>query len=206
MPPALRVRTPTHRVEPPQIVVVDTETTGLGHHNRPPRPDGIVQIGYSWRNNRGKVVRWEAVCNPGSVFLLDGRASLALGLSGIRVESISAAPAAREVAAELRERLKEIETESGRRVEVRSYNRAFDEPFLGTTPWKLPATIWGPCIMEAAQVHLRLERWPRLDVALKMLGIQPPPGRAHTAGVDSHAALLVMERTFGRSSRVQAPA
>jgi hypothetical protein len=32
-----------------QVVVVDTETTGLGHNARPPRPDGVIQIGYAWR-------------------------------------------------------------------------------------------------------------------------------------------------------------
>lgn len=185
----------------PQVVVVDTETTGLGHNARPPRPDGIVQIGYAWRNQRGKVVRWSALCNPGDSYLRGGRASEALAINRLRLSDILAAPSARIVASGFRERLDEIREESGRELEIRSYNRAFDEPFLRGTPWRIPSHWWGPCLMLAAQQHLGLWKWPKLHEAVNYLGIMPPTGRAHTAAVDSHAALLVHERMLAGPKR-----
>ena len=56
--------------------------------------------------------------------------------------------------------------------------------------------------MLAAQQHLGLWKWPKLQEAVIYLGVTPPAGRAHTAAVDSHAALLVHERlTGGRQLR-----
>lgn len=181
--------------------MVDTETTGLGHNNRPPRPDGIVQIGYAWRNVAGRVIRWSSTCNPGEVYLRGGRASEALRVNGIRADTILSAPVAKVVAADFRERLEKIRNDSGRELELRSFNRAFDEPFLRARPWNVPSSLWGPCLMQAAQDHLGYWKWPKLHEAVNMLGIQPPPGRSHTAAFDSHAALLVHERLSGRLGR-----
>jgi DNA polymerase III epsilon subunit-like protein len=188
-----------------QVVVVDTETTGLGHNARPPRADGVVQIGYAWRNPRGQVIRWAATCNPGDSYLRAGRAADALAINGIRLSTVLSAPSARTVAAEFREHLDGIRQTTGREVEIRSYNRAFDEPFLSAKPWSLPSELWGPCLMQAAQDHLGLSRWPKLHVAVNYLGIMPPSGRSHTAAVDSHAALLVHERmvTLSHAGRLR---
>ena len=180
-----------------QVVIVDTETTGLGHNARPPRPDGVVQIGYAWRNLKGRVVRWSALCNPGDSFLRGGRAAEALAINRLRLTDILAAPSARIVAAEFREHLEGIRDASGRELEIRSFNRSFDEPFLSVAPWRIPSRLWGPCLMLAAQQHLGLWKWPKLHEAVNYLGLTPPAGRAHTAAVDSHAALLVHERLTG---------
>ncbi len=182
-------------------MVVDTETTGLGHNDRPPRPDGIVQIGYAWRNPRGRVVRWAALCNPGESYLKGGRATEALSINGLRLTDILAAPSARVVASEFRERLDGIRDESDRGIEIRSFNRSFDEPFLRAHPWSIPSDLWGPCLMLAAQEHLGLWKWPKLSEAVNYLGIMPPPGRSHTAAVDSHAALLIHERMLAGPRR-----
>jgi DNA polymerase III epsilon subunit-like protein len=193
-----RVRPPRDASREHQVVVVDTETTGLGHNGRPPRPDGIVQVGYAWRNSKSKIIRWAALCNPGESYLRGGRAAEALRINGIRPSEVLGAPAAKVVAAEFRERLEGIRDSSGRELEVRSFNRRFDEPFLRPAPWRLPSQLWGPCLMLAAQSHLGMWKWPKLHEALDYLGITPPPGRAHTAAVDAHAALLVHERISGR--------
>jgi hypothetical protein len=177
-----------------QVVVVDTETTGLGHNARPPRPDGVVQIGYAWRTPRGKIVRWAALCNPGKPYLSGGRATEALWVNGLQLPTILAAPSSKTIAAEFRAHLDNIRDESGCELDVRSYNRSFDEPFLSARPWVIPSQMWGPCLMQAAQDHLGLSRWPKLHVALNLLGIMPPDGRSHTADVDAHAALLIHER------------
>lgn len=191
-----RSRTPASIAREPQrqIVVVDTETTGLGHNARPPRPDGVVQVGYAWRTPRGKIVRWDAVCNPGKSYLSGGRADQALWVNKLRLDDILSAPSAKAVAAELRDHLDSIREASGRELEIRSYNRSFDEPFLSARPWSVPSELWGPCLMQAAQDHLGLSRWPKLHIAMSYLGIMPPSGRSHTAAVDAHAALLVHER------------
>lgn len=189
-----------------QVLVVDTETTGLGHHDRPPRADGIVQVGYAWRSAKGKVLRWHATCNPGEAYLRGGRAAEALRINGLRLDEILSAPPVRTIAGEFRERLDEIETQTDRPLEIRSYNRSFDEPFLRAAPWRIPSHRWGPCLMLAAQDHLGLWRWPKLQDALARLGLDPPAGRSHTAEVDAHAALLVHEAVekHGRS-RTRSP-
>jgi DNA polymerase III epsilon subunit-like protein len=177
-----------------QTIVVDTETTGLGQNSRPPRPDAIVQVGYAWRNGKGKVVRWEETCNPGEPFLRAGRADEALRVNGLRLSEIRAARPVVAVAEELRERLAAIRRVTGVELELRSFNRAFDEPFLCVKPWSIPSELWGPCLMQAAQDHLGYWKWPKLNEAINMLGIEPPNGRGHTAAVDAHAALLIHER------------
>lgn len=176
-----------------QIAAVDTETTGLGHNDRLPRDDGVVQVGYAWRNGSGKVIRWHATCNPGAEYLRGGRANDALRVNGLRIETILASPPARTVAVDFRQRLDDISRQSGRELELRSFNRAFDEPFLRARPWNIPSHLWGPCLMQAAQDHLGYWKWPKLHEAVNLLGIEPPDGRSHTAAVDSHSALLIYE-------------
>lgn len=182
-----------------QVIVVDTETTGLGHNSRPPRHDAVVQIGYAWRTPRGAIVRWHETCNPGELYLRSGRASEALRINGLSLTEVLEARPATLVAQDLRGRLEEIRSVTGRQVELRSYNRAFDEPFLAAKPWRVRSSDWGPCLMQAAQDHLGYWKWPKLQEAIQMLGIEPPVGRSHTAAVDSHAALLVHEKIFGGS-------
>ena len=116
------------------------------------------------------MVRWAALCNPGDSYLRGGRAAGALAINGIPLSTILSAPTARTVAAEFRERLDGIREATGREVEIRSYNRAFDEPFLRASPWSIPSVIWGPCLMQAAQDHLGLWKWPKLGHAVNLLG------------------------------------
>lgn len=188
-----------------QVIVVDTETTGLGHNSRPPRPDAVVQIGYAWRSPRGTIVRWHETCNPGESYLRSGRASDALRINGLSLSEVLEARSASLVALEFHKRLEDIRSVTGRQVELRSYNRSFDEPFLAARPWRVPSRDWGPCLMQAAQDHLGYWKWPKLQEAIQMLGIEPPAGRSHTAAVDSHAALLVHEKIFGRAPQRRAP-
>jgi DNA polymerase III epsilon subunit-like protein len=184
-----------------QVVVVDTETTGFGQTNRPPRLDGIVQVGFAWRNMEGRVIRWQESCNPGESFFVAGRADEAPRVSGLTLPMVRAARSASEVATDFREKLGGIEKESRSPVELRSFNRAFDEPFLAAPPWNIPRASWGPCVMLAAQEYLCLERWPGLALAVNLTGIQPPEGRAHTAAVDAHTALLVLEKCLAGPRR-----
>lgn len=147
------------------------------------------------------MVRWAALCNPGESYLSGGRASKAFSINGLRLTDILAAPSARVIASELRERFNGIREESGREIEIRSFNRAFDEPFLRTIPWRILSGMWGPCLMIAAQNHMGMWKWPKLHEAVDYLGIVPPVGRSHTAAVDSHAGLLVHEKLLARPSR-----
>jgi len=172
---------------------VDTETTGLGQNASPPRPDGVVQVGYAWRAPDAEVIRWQATCNPGESYLREGRAFEALRVNGLMAEEVLSAPSARKVAGEFRQRLTTIARKSGSPVELRSFNRDFDEPFLAASPWDIPSELWGPCLMQAAQDYLGHWKWPRLEEALAMLDLRPPPGRSHTAAVDAHSALLIYE-------------
>lgn len=181
--------------EIPIVVAVDTETTGLGHVGRPPRPDGVVQIGLSWRLGRGPVRTWWKTCNPGSKYLEGGRAREALEVNRLTETEVMKAPSAREVAGNVRDVLAVIAAKTGRAVELRAYNRDFDAGFLSPAPWQLNGARWGPCVMKAAAVHVGgpYGRWLRLPDAVAALGIEWPEGPAHNAGTDSHAALLVDE-------------
>lgn len=191
------------------IVILDTETTGLGHIGKPQRPDAVIQVGYAYRKPDGTVERWAEVCQPDPKFLKDGRADVALRINHITLEQLAAARPDKVVAEELRRRLLDIAVESGRGVDIRAFNRNFDAPFLRAEPWSLidnDSIRWGPCVMLAAQMHLDgpYGKWPKLEEACRRLNIPWPEGPAHHAGVDAHAALLVHEELERLKSKVPA--
>lgn len=179
-----------------QVVAVDVETTGLGHLAKPERKDAVVQIGMAWRA-KGSVQRWSSYCNPGLEFLKDGRAQEALRLNGIAHELIMDSKPAKIVGEQFWSAVAQIETQSGREVVFKAFNRKFDEPFLRAAPWMIPPGQWGDCIMLDAQDHLGYDKWPRLEEAISALGIIPPEGKTHNAERDAHAALLIHESIHG---------
>lgn len=191
----------------PLTVVLDTETTGLGHVRR--REDGVVQVAAAHRDPRtGAVEVWSAVCDPGQRFYQDGRAALAFEKNGLTPEAVARAPPAAEVAGALRGRLRALAGAHGP-LDLRAYNVQFDRPFLEASPWGLAAEhAWGPCLMLAA--HARLDprgKWPRLREACDRLGVAWPGAREHDAGADAHAALLLHEALLGGvAPRAVAPA
>ncbi|MHB1916977.1 MAG: 3'-5' exonuclease [Thermoplasmata archaeon] len=193
MPPLPRRTTKAPSAKRAKLVVVDTETTGLGHTDRPPRRDGVVQVGMAWRE-KGKVRTWHETCNPGPHFLRGGRAAKALSINRLTEGQILSSPSATSVAKTFRARLEEVGHEAGVPLELRSYSRRFDEPFLSVAPWNLKQHAWGPCILETAQRHLTHYYRLRLAQAVSMLGLSWPGGPAHNAAVDSPAALLVVEQ------------
>lgn len=182
---------------PPALVpvVIDTETTGFGHVARPPRQDGVVQIGLAFRSVNGRIKTWSELCNPGEIYLRPGWPDQALGVSGLSRERIRASRPVSSVAPEFQSRLAGIEAEIQGRVELRAFNRDFDLPFLAVPPWSIGHERWGPCIMLAATEFLDGPdaRWVGLDAAMRRLNLDWPPGPRHQAAVDAHAALLVLE-------------
>lgn len=172
-------------------VVVDTETTGLGHFHG--RDDGIVQVALAYRDpDRRRVATWSEVCDPGEQYYRDGRAAGAFRINGMSEGALSEARKAKAVAADLRTRLKELAAEHGA-IDLRAYNLGFDRPFLTAVPWKLTGP-WGPCLM--LEAHRALNpggKWPKLVEATAMLGVKYPGEGAHNAASDAHAALLVHE-------------
>lgn len=187
------------------VVGIDTETTGLGaKHPAGPRPDGIVQVGISWRDRRRVLRTWQATCNPGSELLADGRADEALRINGLTVEEVLAAPSARRVATDLRSRLAKLK-EIGGGVELRAFNAPFDRAFLSVTPWKL-SLPWGNCLMVEAVGRFgsptgRMPLWRALTEAGIDQGRQ-----AHTAGADARSALLLHEFLHREAPTGPAPA
>ena len=184
------------------IVVVDTETTGFGHVARPRRDDAVVQIGLAYRSEVENIKTWSETCNPGENILRPGWADQALAVSGLTRDRILKSRSADLVAAEFRSRLAVIEGEGRGQVELRAFNRDLDLPFLAAAPWTVPAGRWGPCIMIAATEFLdgTDARWVGLDAAMRRLNVDWPQGPRHHAGVDAHAALLVLEALERRVS------
>lgn len=176
-----------------KVVAVDTETTGLGEFDRGGRrPDAVVQIGAAWRDNNGKVVVWERVCNPGREFMEGGRATEALALSGLTVPEVLKAEGAAKVARDFRSLLSKIRTAHGS-IEICAFNVEFDRAFLSVSPWNLKAG-WGPCLMiEAARFLGYDTARVSLSKAADLIGV-PVQGRPHTAGSDARTALLLHER------------
>ena len=170
---------------------VDTETTGLGHIGKPPRTDGIVQIAFAWRDSGRKVKKQSWLCNPGKRMLADNRAVEAFSKSNLKMKDIQSAPAAREVATEVRHFLKE---NVDSRVIFHAYNRAFDQPFLEAIPWRLKLN-WGNGVMIMASRYLGYT-YDRLalEKALAGLGLDGSVnGPRHRADSDACPALLVWE-------------
>lgn len=183
----------------PLLVVLDTETTGLGHFRQ--RSDGIVQIALAYRApDTGKLSKWSSTSHPGEQHLANGRAAEALRISGLREEEIRAAPPATEVASRTREHLTRLEADYA--VELTTYNLGFDRPFLEAAPWSLRGP-WADCLMLEAHKHLDpTGKWPKLTEACRRLNIAYP-GPTHHAESDAHAALLVHEAlTAQRGPRV----
>ena len=178
----------------PAIVVVDTETTGLGHVARPPRDDAIIQIGLAYRAREGMIKTWSEYCNPGPAFLRPGWADEALETNRItRAQVLASSPSAK-VASNLRMKLETIQEEVRGPLQLRAYNRDFDQPFLAAAPWSIPPSVWGPCIMIETTRHLDGQdaRWVGLNMAMLRLNLEWP-GPAHRADTDAQAALLVLE-------------
>lgn len=190
MPPKTR-RTESAKSHP---VAIDTETTGKGHHEKPPRRDAILQVGLAYRNPGGQVVTWFECCNPGPEYLKPGFADEALRVNELTRDQILKSPPPKEVADRLRAKLQEIAKEVGVPLQLLAYNRDFDQPFLTVKPWEVPSDLWGPCVMLSATEYLDGPdaRWVGLAKAMQRLRIDWP-GRAHNAATDSHAALLVWE-------------
>lgn len=176
-------------------VVIDTETTGLGHFATPPRPDAIIQVGVAWRTIEGTVRAESLLCNPGKRFLENGRADGAIRIHGRSADEVLTYPPAEIVAKRLAELLRAISIDHGCPVELRAYNVDFDRPFLASPPWSIPSSSWGPCIMEEARVAIGGPdgRRLKLGLAADVLKIPTTPGSLHDAAYDARMALLVVE-------------
>ena len=180
---------------------VDVETTGFGHKANPPREDAVLQIGLAWRDSKNNIQTWSRYCNPGERFFENGRAESALKINGITKDTTQSAQTAEKIAQEFWNVVFELETK-GNMAKFYSYNVAFDAPFLAQTPWSVPSHRFGDCVMLKAQVFMNYYKWPKLEDAVRRLGINWPKGPAHDAAVDAHAALLVFEAIQDHSSSV----
>lgn len=190
----------------PHIVVLDVETTGLGRQDG--RDDGVVQVGLATRDpDTAEIVTWSEVCNPGREYLAGGRADEALEINGLTKDEVLSARPAREVAADLQEKLEGLRDRAhdgglgsmldrlrGRfgGLDLRAYNVRFDRPFLQAEPWRIDGP-WGPCLMLMAHRALNPHgKWPKLVEACEVLGVGLGD-EAHDAGTDAEAALRVWE-------------
>jgi DNA polymerase III epsilon subunit-like protein len=182
----------------PLLIVVDLETTGLGHKNPSgARPDGIVQVGLAWHPYQSEYQTWARYCNPGEEFLAGGRAREALGVNGLDEDQVRGFPSASEVSEELRRKLIQLKGTHGA-IHLTAFNVDFDRPFLRLAPWSLDYE-WSQCLMIEAAQKLgsptgRIPLWracQETDVRIE---------KAHDAESDAKAALLVHEKLLSRGA------
>jgi len=174
------------------LVVVDVETTGLGHAADPPRRDAIVQVGLAWRS-AGELRSAEWTCRPSPSFFADGRADDALRINHLTMTEILAASPETLVAFQTREEVLPALHHRAAGLTLFAYNVTFDRGFLEEWPWSLGRMAWGECLMARASRKLGRTAWVRLVDACAAAGIDLPPEQAHTAAGDARAAYLLME-------------
>ena len=197
----------------PAFVVIDTETTGLGHlhsaqtlgpnggwiRTPSPREDEIVQVAIAWRDPKTEAVKtFASYAKPHPRYLADDRAEVAFNITGISKVLLAAAPPVSEIASRLNFILHDLG-----KPPLRAFNMNFDRPFLARSPWKCERFAWGPCIMLEAQDVLGSTKWPKLTEAAAHFGI--PIMNAHDAEADAVAALHVAERLHLHESRRETP-
>lgn len=169
-------------------VVIDTETTGFGHMDKEPRQDAVIQVGIAFRGRySNELVSKEWLCMPKPHFLGEWGAE-ALKVNNITEEELLKAPYDHAVAFELKRVLDNL----GPKILLRSYNMAFDRPFLDVRPWSLGKYPWGECIMEETMKALKAKKWLKLKDACYEYGIATD-GPLHSAGYDAIIAYQLME-------------
>jgi DNA polymerase III epsilon subunit-like protein len=172
-------------------LIVDLETTSLS-----PTTGGVVEIGACLIADGAVAATWESLCWPGY-----DRISQPCHW-GVLAKCSGISPALLLDAPEVGVALSHLavwatkEMGSGAPVHVTSYNVAFDRPFIEAAPWYPMWWKWSDCLMLRAQRHLGLTRWPSLDRACQLLGVEREG--SHRALADARAAagvLLALEAT-----------
>ena len=182
------------------IIVVDTETTGLGSQDS--REDAIVQIGAVAVVQGEMIDQFCSYSWPGEKFFIDGRADYALSINNLDIDMLRSSPPDEIVAVKFQEWMK-----THLPAKITAYNIAFDRPFLVQEPWNLrdiPGLEWGECIMQYAAEYLG-ERgmnrrhpyfgnwmWKKLGAAARSLNVDI--ANAHDALSDARAAADIMMR------------
>lgn len=176
------------------LIVVDTETTGLGIQKG--RQDAIVQIGAVALMDGSIRSTFSEFCWPGDHYFAHGRAAAALAVSGIDEGELRTARPCSGVASSFTSWLGEQLPAT-----ITAYNIAFDSPFLDAPPWSIglvEGLEWGKCVMiEVSEClgemgHNRRHprygnwKWVRLSNAARIVGIELSD--AHDALADATAA------------------
>jgi len=179
------------------IIVVDTETTGLGAQQY--RKDAIVQVGAVVVRDGNIIDEYNSCCWPGEEYFLDGRADYALEINSLSYDQLLMYPTDIVVADLFRNWISKYLP-----ARITAFNVAFDKAFLDQKPWNLydiEGLGWGKCIMLHAAEYLGEMgenyitwsgswKWPKLEKACRVLDVDLI--NAHDAAGDARAAAEVM--------------
>jgi DNA polymerase III epsilon subunit-like protein len=191
------------------ILVVDTETTGLGVQAC--REDVAVSLGCALvirdRNNLEIADRCHVYIKPDQAMIADGRANEAFRINRIDPRGLAYAPTELQarvlVDAWLREAVYEYP------VVTTSFNVGFDRPFTERLICPSHEMIWGRCLMLEATQRMMLPgqygdyKWPKLEEARRFYGIGLDGEEAHHAGSDAYvAARILIEMAKENSEKV----
>lgn len=173
------------------VIVLDTETTGLPHHEHA----RVIEVGAVLLDEDGcEQAHFETLVQP-NVFN-PRKAAKALSITGISAEEVFAAPPEREAYRNFRTWFDECGAPY-----VTAFNIAFDRKMLGKSGVYFDR--WANCIMLKAKGLMgpagALPRkgssgdwkWPKLSEASAFFQIEEPSGRAHRALYDARVAARV---------------
>jgi DNA polymerase III epsilon subunit-like protein len=180
-------------------IFIDTETTGLGHVDNPPRDDAVVEVGVAYRFH-GDVVRWSTFMNPGAAPFADGRADIAMGINKISMEDVLGAPSphfAYGMLARELEWARDACSAPGEPLVLVAYNVGFDRPFVEKNwpfkAWLEKNGVTWLCAMERAKMALGASGHLSLKKACAALGVHLDSAAAHRASYDAVLAMRVWE-------------
>jgi len=160
---------------------MDVETTGFMRRKGARIIEiGAVVVSDDWQ----EIAALSVIVNPGPEALKSPEAYKALAVNKISPQLVEVGVGPATAAASLRAVLRQVKDKN-----FHAFNSGFDSKFLEMDPWKIPLSVWGDCVMQAANKIMKLGKMPRLGEAAAHFKVEMPD--AHRALSDARAAMQI---------------
>lgn len=180
-----------------QFIIPDVETTGRRTYN-----SRIVEVAaIVLDHNLAEIERFTTLVNPGPEALSLAQPK-AMEVHKLTADDLKGAPSTENAAIA-------FQTLLARYPEgvLQAFNNDFDSWFLQQSPWNVPLSRWGECIMKASMDYMDDEgvlelryngqaKFPKLSEAAGYFGIQSRP--THRAIDDAQVTADILRAIIGR--------